>query len=112
LIVDKRPHAGSLLPVGWQYAVNDFGNPVYSNACVNEACIRGNRWVMEQLAPIYDEIWFDDDFRNDGDQGAGAPHTSTAACYCDRCMADLSVRLGRTVTRQDVLANQAIHDAG
>ena len=111
LIVEERLPDSSLLPLGWQYAVNEFGNPVYSNACVNEACIQGNRWVMEQLAPIYDEIWFDDDFRNDSDQGAGAPHTSTAACYCDRCLAELSARLGRKVTREDVLADQAVHDA-
>ncbi|MHB9032596.1 MAG: hypothetical protein ACYC6L_06075 [Anaerolineae bacterium] len=103
------PHGG-LLPRGWQYAVNEFGLPVYCNACPNEACIEGNRWVLRQLAPVFDELWYDDEFRLDGDQGAGHIH-STAACYCDRCLADLSARLGYTVTREMVLANQALSDA-
>jgi hypothetical protein len=108
---DKLPPHSNLLPRGWQYAVNEFGNPVYCNACPNEAAIAGNQWVLRQIAPIFDEIWFDDEFRLDGDQGAGEPYGSTAACYCDRCMADLSARLGRPVTREQVLADQALSDA-
>ncbi|MHB1355881.1 MAG: hypothetical protein ACYCZF_07870 [Anaerolineae bacterium] len=107
---DKVPPHTNLLPRGWQYAVNEFGNPVYCNACPNEACIAGNQWVLRQIAPVFDEIWFDDEFRLDGDQGAGHPFGSTAACYCDRCMADLSARLGRPVTREQVLADQALSD--
>jgi hypothetical protein len=111
LVVENRESDTSLLPVGWQYAVNEFGNPVYCTSCANQACIDGNRWVMQQLTPIFDEVWYDDEFRLDGDQGAGVPYASTAACYCDHCMADLSQRLGRKVTRADVLADQNLHDA-
>ena len=56
---DKVPPHTNLLPRGWQYAVNEFGNPVYCNACPNEACIAGNQWVIRQIAPVFDEIWFD-----------------------------------------------------
>ncbi|MCE5258148.1 MAG: hypothetical protein LLG44_03700 [Chloroflexi bacterium] len=111
LILNKPQPQSDLLPSNWQYAVNEFGNPVYSTSCPNQACIDGNRWVMEQLAPIFDEIWYDDEFRLDGDQGAGAPQHSTAACYCDACLAELSQRLGFKVTREDVLSDQALHDA-
>ncbi|MCE5257440.1 MAG: hypothetical protein LLG44_00075 [Chloroflexi bacterium] len=107
---DSYSPDAALLPRGWQYAINEFGSPVYCTACPNEACIEGNRRVLLQLAPIFDEIWYDDEFRLDGDQGAGHIH-STAACYCDRCMADLSARLGRTVTREMVLADQKLSDA-
>lgn len=111
-LILEAPHADSnLLPFGWQYAVNEFGNPVYCTACVNQACIDGNRWVMEQLTPIFDEIWFDDEFRLDGDQGAGIPHASTAACYCDHCLEELAQRLGNRVSREDVLAAQVLSDA-
>jgi hypothetical protein len=111
LIVENREADTALLPEGWQYAVNEFGNPVYCTSCANQACIEGNRWVMQQLTPIFDEIWYDDEFRLDGDQGAGTPQGSTAACYCKHCMADLSKRLGRKVTRAEVLADQSLHDA-
>lgn len=110
LTAENRESDTALLPEDWQYAVNEFGNPVYCTSCANQACIDGNRWVMEQLTPIFDEIWYDDEFRLDGDQGAGIPHGSTAACYCDHCMADLSRRVGRQVSRADVLADQSLHD--
>lgn len=106
---DPTPH-NDLLPRGWQYAVNEFGLPVYCNACPNEACIEGNRWVLLKLAPIFDELWYDDEFRLDGDQGAGHIH-STAACYCEHCLADLAARVGHPVTREMVLADQALSDA-
>ncbi|MHB9032100.1 MAG: hypothetical protein ACYC6L_03525 [Anaerolineae bacterium] len=110
LVLETPQHHSDLLPPNWQYAVNEFGNPVYSTSCANQACIDGNRWVMEQLTPIFDEIWYDDEFRLDGDQGAGTPQHSTAACYCDACMADLSRKVGRQVSRDDVLNDQALHD--
>jgi hypothetical protein len=100
-----------LLPRGWQYAVNEFGNPVYCSACPNEACVDGNREIMRVAAALFDEVWHDDDFRTDGDQGAGLPQRSTASCYCDRCMEELSGRLGRTIAREDVLSDQALHGA-
>lgn len=110
IVADESPD-NDLLPPAWQYAVNEFGNPIYCTACANQACIDGNRWVMQQLTPIFDEIWYDDQFRLDSDQGAGEPRASTVACYCDHCMADLSQRLGRRVTRAEVLTDQTLHDA-
>ncbi|MGB9682923.1 MAG: hypothetical protein ACP5PC_07990 [bacterium] len=100
-----------LLPRGWQYAINEFGNPVYCTACPNEAWLKRNLRVLNELAPIFDEIWYDDDFRLDGDQGAGKPHTSTAACYCDECLEELSKRVGNRIMREDILSDQALHNA-
>ncbi len=111
LVVGPGATDTDLLPRGWQYAVNEFGNPVYCTTCVNEAAIEGNKVVMRELAAVFDEIVYDDEFRLDGDQGAGTPSGSTAACYCDACLADLSERVGRIVTREDVLADQSLHDA-
>ncbi|MGC8972399.1 MAG: hypothetical protein ACP5K2_09475, partial [bacterium] len=100
-----------LLPRGWQYAINEFGNPVYCTACPNEAWLKRNLRILNELASIFDEIWYDDDFRLDGDQGAGKPHTSTAACYCDNCLEELSKRVGNRITREDILSDQALHNA-
>jgi len=100
-----------LLPRGWQYAINEFGNPVYCTACPNEAWLRGNLRILNEIAPIFDEIWYDDDFRLDGDQGAGKPHTSTAACYCDNCLEELSKKVGKRITREDILSDQVLHNA-
>ncbi len=102
--------ATELLPRGWQYAVNEFGNPVFCCACPNQACVDGNLRIMRTIAPVFDEIWYDDDFRLDGDQGAGKPAGSTASCYCDTCMADLGQRVGRMVRREEVIRDQGLHD--
>jgi len=99
-----------LLPTDWSYAVNEFGNPVYATAALDEAWERQNQRVVRELAAVFDEIWFDDEYRHDGDQGAGHPHTSTAADYSDAVMAEVSAEVGRPVTRDDVLADQAVHD--
>ena len=99
------------LPRGWRYAVNEFGYPVFCCACPDEACLEGNARIIRQLAQVFDEIWFDDDFRIDGDQGAGTPTGSTASCYCDRCLAELSARVGRLVTREEVVKDSALHEA-
>ena len=111
LIADVGDEDHNLLPRGWHYAVNEFGNPIYCTACVDDACLQGNLRVLREIAPIYDEVWYDDEYRQDGDQGAGLPHTSTAACYCARCLAELSEQLGRAVSRADILADPALHDA-
>jgi len=100
----------NLLPADWSYAVNEFGNPVYATAQLDAAWERQNQRVVRELAAVFDEIWFDDEYRLDGDQGAGYPHTSTAADYGDAAMAELSAEVGRAVTREDVLADQALHD--
>ncbi|OPZ30885.1 MAG: hypothetical protein BWZ02_00530 [Lentisphaerae bacterium ADurb.BinA184] len=109
-VVTRRTDA-ALLPRGWQYAVNEFGFPVFCCACPDDACVAANQRVAHVLAQVFDEIWYDDDFRVDGDQGAGTPTASTASCYCDACLADLARRAGRTVSRQEVLRDQALHDA-
>ena len=110
-VLEEPDEQVRLLPRGWQYAVNEFGNPVYCSACPNRACVDGNREIMRVAATVFDEVWHDDDFRTDGDQGAGLPQRSTASCYCDRCMEELSRRPGRTVAREDVLGDQALHEA-
>lgn len=101
----------SLMPKGWRYAENEFGNPIFCCACPDDACADGNARMVGRLASVFDEIWFDDDFRADGDQGAGKPAGSTAACYCSHCMHELSLRVGRQVQREDVLKDQALHAA-
>ncbi|MGB2997596.1 MAG: hypothetical protein WBC59_03050 [Phycisphaerae bacterium] len=106
----EQTPADLLLPRGWQYAVNDFGQPVFCNACPNPAAVAGNVRAVQETAALFDEVWYDDDYRNDGDQMAGAPHTSSAACYCDACVEVLSRRVGRKVSRADVLADQALHE--
>lgn len=100
-----------LLPPNWQYAVNEHGNPVYCCACPNEAWLIDNQRLAAELAEVFDTIWYDDEFRLDGDQGAGAPHTSTAMCYCDACLARLAVRLGRNITREEIVAHPDLHEA-
>ena len=100
----------NLLPRGWSYAVNEFGNPIYATAQLDEAWRAQNERVVRELAKVFDEIWFDDEYRLDGDQGAGRPHTSTAADYSDAALAELSAAVGRPVTREKVLADQALHD--
>jgi len=100
----------SLLPRGWKYAVNEFGRPVYATAQLDEAWRKGNERVVRALATVFDEIWYDDEYRLDGDQNAGEPHTSTAADYSEEAMAELSAHVGRAVVREDVLADQALHD--
>lgn len=100
----------NLLPRDWKYAVNEFGNPVYATAQLDEAWRARNERIVRELAAVFDEIWFDDEYRQDGDQGAGHPHTSTATDYSDEAMAELSAEVGRKVTREDVLADQALHD--
>lgn len=95
---------------GWRHQVNDNGMAIHSAACPDAACIEGNQKIIRVVAQVFDEVWYDDEARMDGDQGAGTQY-STAACYCDACLADLGKRLGRTVTRDDVLNDQAIHDA-
>lgn len=97
------------LPRSWRYAVNEFGNPVFCCACPDDACMKGNVNIMRALAEVFDEIWYDDDYRVDGDQGAGNAAGSTASCYCDRCMAELSERVGRTVRRVDVMNSAELH---
>ncbi len=101
---------GSLLPRGWHYARNEFGKPVYNVACPDESWLAANRKIARDLAGVFGEIWYDDEFRMDGDMGGGAPHRSTAVCYCDRCMQELSGRAGRPVRPADVLASQELHD--
>ena len=108
--VDGFGGDGALLPRGWQYAVNEFGNPVFCCACPNQACIDGNQRIVRQIAGIFDEIWYDDDYRTDGDQWAGTPSRSSASCYCDACLADLSQRVGRTVRREDVIGDENLHE--
>lgn len=104
-----HPMTHAMLPRQWQYAVNEFGRPVFFSACPNAACGDGNIRVIQEMARIFDTIWYDDEFRMDGDQQAGKS-TSTANCYCDACLAEVSRRMGKKVTREDVLHNQAIHD--
>lgn len=101
---------GTLLPRGWRYAVNEFGNPVFCCACCDQACVDGNRQSVGEIARIFDEVWYDDDFRMDGDQGAGTAAGSTASCYCDACLGDLASRVGRSVRREDVIRDPRLHD--
>ncbi len=98
------------LPRGWRYARNEFGKPVYNVACPDEAWLTTNRKIAGELAGVFEEIWYDDEFRMDGDMGGGRPYTSTAVCYCERCMQELSERAGRPVGPAEVLANQTLHD--
>lgn len=100
----------ALLPEGWRYAVNEHGNPIYCCACPDEVWLRDNVRLAGELAGVFEELWYDDEFRTDGDQGAGAPHRSTASCYCDRCMERLSARVGRAVTRAEVISDKALHE--
>lgn len=103
--------SGELLPAHWQYAVNEYGNPTYCCACLNQAWLEDNMRIAGELAGVFEEIWYDDEFRVDGDQGAGAPHTSATRCYCDQCLARLSATLGRPVTRQEIVADPLLHEA-
>ena len=109
--IEAEWRAAAPLPAGWRYAVNEFGNPVFCCACPDDVCLSGNARIMRRIARVFDEIWLDDDFRIDGDQGAGTPAGSTASCYCDRCLAALSARVGRMVRREEVLKDSALHGA-
>lgn len=98
------------LPRGWRYARNEFGKPVYNVACPDEVWLQANCKIVRGLAGVFGEIWYDDEFRMDGDMGGGLPHRSTAVCYCERCLLELSGRAGRPVCVADVLASQDLHD--
>jgi hypothetical protein len=109
LIVQENDNI-NLLPQDWSYAVNEFGNPIYCTAQLDDAWRAQNERVVRELARVFDEIWFDDEYRLDGDQGAGQPHTSTAADYSDAALLELSRAVGRRVNREEVLADQSLHD--
>ena len=109
--IEANWRAAAPLPRGWRYAANEFGYPVFCCACPDDACLTGNAQIFRQLAKVFDEIWLDDDFRIDGDQGAGTPTGSTASCYCDHCVAELSARVGRMMRRDEVVKDPALHEA-
>jgi hypothetical protein len=107
----EKPKDLNLLPRGWQYAQNEFGQSVYCSACPNDAWLRDNITIIQHLAKVFDEIWYDDEFRVDSDQFAGENHQSTASCYCAHCLQRTSKKVGRTLTAQDVVGDQQLHDA-
>lgn len=109
MLVEKGSHDADLLPADWQYGINEFGNPVYCCSCPNDAWLRDNITIAATLAEVFDEIWYDDEYRMDGDQAAGTAHRSTAVCYCDRCMEAVSKRVRRKVTRDEVVKDKELH---
>ena len=111
LLAEEGAKALNLLPRGWQYAVNEFGQNVYASACPNAAWREGNVRIIREVAAVFDEVWYDDEYRIDSDQLGGENLRSTASCYCETCLESLGRQLGRKLTREHIIADQRLHEA-
>ncbi len=86
---------------GWHMRYNSIGNPCPTTTCIDEVMINDSRKANEELYQMgYRRLFNDDDLR------LGFWGSNMQGCFCDRCMAEFSSRIGRTIERAEITSGQ------
>ena len=81
---------------GWRMRVNSDGLPCPTTTCIDERMIADSRAANERYRQMgFSRLINDDDLR------LGRWGRNLQGCYCERCMAEFSARVGGTVGGRD-----------